>query len=56
MKYKTRLEQIRDALWQERDISYDDIIFLQNHLEEVKALGDVRVAEWEGLDESEWYY
>ena len=39
---------------QNNNISYGEIAWLQNHQKEVKKTGDIELAQWAGISESEW--
>lgn len=47
------LKRIRGEIDNER-ISYGEIAFLQSHQKEIYELGDIVLAEWAGIEESEW--
>lgn len=47
------LERIRQAI-EDENVSYSDIVELQNHTEEIKQLGDPILAEWAGIPEDEF--
>lgn len=49
-----RLEELRKAIENEEDLSYDDISFLQNHQKEIRELDDIVLAQWAGIPEEEW--
>ena len=54
MDVKTELVRIGEKIKAERDISYGELAFLQAHHKEIYELGDILLAEWAGIPESEW--
>ena len=50
--YKT-LMSIKESI-QEQNISYGEIIYLQDHKAEIKALNDIELAQWAGMSEKEF--
>lgn len=51
---RKELTRLKNAIYNEEDISYDEILFLQCHQQEVLEYGDIRLAEWSGITEEEW--
>lgn len=51
---KDQLRQIREAIDHEEDLSYGEIVFLQEHHKEIYELGDIVLAEWSGILEEDW--
>lgn len=47
------LDRIRKAI-EDEAVSYSDIVYLQEHAEEIKQLGDPVLAEWAGIPEDEF--
>lgn len=50
--YKT-LMSIKESI-QEQNISYGEIVYLQDHKAEIKAIGDIELAQWAGMSEEEY--
>lgn len=50
---RKELEHIRNEINKE-NVSYSEILYLQNHQDEVKELGDIVLAQWAGIKEEEW--
>lgn len=50
--YKT-LMSIKESI-QNQNISYSEIAYLQDHKAEIKAIGDIELAQWAGISEEEW--
>lgn len=48
------LKRISEEIHGERDISWGELAFLQNHKKEIFMLDDIVLAEWAGISESEW--
>ena len=53
---KAELDEICDKIHSEKDLYMSEVVYLQNHQEEVKKLfpEDPRMWEWANIDESEW--
>lgn len=51
---KAELNRLAKAIQNGEDLSYGELAFLQDHQKEVYELGDVVLAEWAGIPESEW--
>lgn len=47
---KNALEHIKRNI-QDETVSLDEIVYLQNHIEEIFILKDIELAQWAGLDE-----
>jgi hypothetical protein len=50
--YKT-LMNIKESI-QNKNISYSEIAYLQDHKAEIKAIDDIELAQWAGISEEEW--
>ena len=50
---KETLQEIAKSIERE-NVSYGEILFLQNHQKKIKEIGDVKLAEWAGISEEEW--
>ena len=50
--YKT-LMSIKESI-QNQNIDYSEIFYLQEHKAEIKAIGDIELAQWAGMSEEEW--
>ena len=48
------LDSIHESIANE-NVSYDEIVWLQSHQEEVKVFGDELLAEWAGIPEDEFW-
>ena len=51
---KKELKRIKKEIEKEQ-ISYAEIFFLQEHQKEIIEMGDVRLAEWAGIPEEEFF-
>ena len=51
---RKELTRIKNDIYNEVGISYDELHFLQCHQQEVLEYGDIRLAEWSGITEEEW--
>lgn len=53
---KAELDEICDKIHSEKDLYMSEVVYLQDHQEEVKKLfpEDPRMWEWANIDESEW--
>lgn len=49
-----RLLELQKVINNNLSISYNDILFLQNHKPEIKALDDIKLAQCAGIDEQEF--
>ena len=49
----SRLAEIKQSILDE-NISYEELLYLQNHLDEVYASNDILLAEWAGISEKDW--
>ena len=47
------LKSIKKSI-KNNNISYGEIAWLQNHQKEVKKSGDIELAQWADIPESEW--
>ena len=47
------LNSIRKNI-QEGRVSMDEIIYLQDHKNDIKRNGDIELAQWAGISEDEW--
>lgn len=54
MKDLDRIQEIRSSIENE-DISWEELLFLQQHQDIIKTLGDPVLAEWAGIPEKEFY-
>ena len=54
MAYCGYITRLKNVIYNEENISYSEIFFLQDHQDEVLQYGDVRLAEWAGIPESVW--
>lgn len=56
MNIKNELQRIYDDIMAQRDISWGDCIFLQEHQDDIKKLypDDPLLWEWSGIPETEW--
>ena len=50
--YKT-LMSIKESI-QNQNISYGEIAYLLDHKAEIKAIGDIELAQWAGMSEEEY--
>lgn len=50
--YKT-LMSIKESIRNE-NISFSEIFYLKEHKAEIKAIGDIELAQWAGISEEEW--
>ena len=50
--YKT-LMNIKESI-QNKNVSYSEITYLQEHKAEIKAINDIELAQWAGMSEDEW--
>lgn len=48
-----KLMEIKKSI-QNENISYSEIVYLQVHKPEIKAIDDIELAQWAGIDEKEW--
>ena len=51
---RKELTRLKNVIYNEEDISYDELYFLECHKQEVLEYGDIRLAEWSGITEQEW--
>lgn len=51
---KAELNKLAKAIQNGKDLSYGELVFLQDHQKEIYELGDIVLAEWAGIPESEW--
>ena len=51
---KKELLRINQLFEDEKDVSYSELAFLQDHKQEVLELEDIRLAERAGISEAEW--
>ena len=51
---KKELEAINSKITNEIDLSYDELVFLENNKEAVMEYGDIKLAEASGISEAEW--
>ena len=51
---RKELTRLKNVIYNEEDISYDELYFLACHKQEVLEYGDIRLAEWSGITEQEW--
>ena len=51
---KKELLRINQLFENEKDVSYSELAFLEDHKQEVLELGDIRLAERAGISEAEW--
>lgn len=47
------LYMIKESIENE-DVSWAELTFLTDHKKEILELGDIRLAEWAGIDEEEY--
>ena len=45
-----KLMEIKKSI-QNENISYSEIVYLQAHKPEIKAIDDIELAQWAGIDE-----
>lgn len=48
------LERIRKMIDDEEDLSYSELLFLQDHQKEIMEMQDIILAEWSGITEEQW--
>lgn len=53
---KAELNRLAKAIQNGKDLSYSELAFLQDHQKEIYELGDIVLAEWAGIPESEWQF
>lgn len=51
---RKELTRIKNDIYNEVDLSYDELAFLQSNHEAVLEYGDIRLAETAGISEAEW--
>lgn len=49
------LKRLRGMIDAEKDLSYGELAFLQDHKKEIFDLDDIVLAEWAGIPEEEWH-
>lgn len=49
----SRLVEIKQSILDE-DVSYEELVYLQNHLDEVYDSNDILLAQWAGISEKDW--
>lgn len=51
---RKELKRLRGEV-EEENINWGGIVYLQEHQEEIKELGDIVLAQWAGIPEEEWH-
>lgn len=49
----SKLAEIKQSILDE-NISYEELVYLQNHLDEVYDSDDILLAQWAGISEKDW--
>ena len=52
-EFEKRIKDIEESI-QNENVSTEELLFLQNHKQEVLETGNVRLCEWAGITEEEF--